>query len=422
VAVFAGYWGPELLTYSSTGTPAKLTPVTVRQKSTDVATTLYTDRTKAVTTPNPIPTDLYGNLSFYAEPDEYTIQLSGSSQKLTVVVQPDLLEPGGGGGVTDHGVLTGLADDDHPQYLTPAEGNAAYAALSHTHPASQITDFATAVDLRIQNVIGTAPAALDTLGELADALSDDANFAATMTTSLAGKQPIDTDLTTIAALAPADGSVLARVSGAWNSRTAAQFKADLALDQINNTSDLNKPISTATQTALNGKAALEHSHHLDWLMAAFGFVAMTGHPASFTTTASPAQNAQVIFLVPAPPGKSITGTLARSKVYDFDGNLLASSPDDPSLWLAAGWRLCTLTAPFAVPSNGLVFIGMSFGGFTGAQFLKSDGANTALWSGLLGNKRYAIFDSGASDLPASFNPATFGATTSWIPLAGLIEA
>ena len=30
-------------------------------------------------------------------------------------------------------------------------------------------------------------------------------------------------------------------------------KADLGLDQVNNTSDLNKPISTATQTALNGK-------------------------------------------------------------------------------------------------------------------------------------------------------------------------
>ena len=30
-------------------------------------------------------------------------------------------------------------------------------------------------------------------------------------------------------------------------------KASMGLDQVNNTSDLNKPISTATQTALNGK-------------------------------------------------------------------------------------------------------------------------------------------------------------------------
>lgn len=43
------------------------------------------------------------------------------------------------------------------------------------------------VDQRITNVIGTAGAALDTLGELSDALGDDANFASTVTTSLAGK-------------------------------------------------------------------------------------------------------------------------------------------------------------------------------------------------------------------------------------------
>lgn len=44
------------------------------------------------------------------------------------------------------------------------------------------------------------PAALDTLDELAAALGDDANFAATVTTSLSNKQPLDSDLTSIAAL------------------------------------------------------------------------------------------------------------------------------------------------------------------------------------------------------------------------------
>lgn len=43
------------------------------------------------------------------------------------------------------------------------------------------------VDQRITNVIGTAGAALDTLGELSDALGDDANFASTVTNSLATK-------------------------------------------------------------------------------------------------------------------------------------------------------------------------------------------------------------------------------------------
>jgi len=43
------------------------------------------------------------------------------------------------------------------------------------------------VDQKITNVIGTAGAALDTLGELSDALGDDANFASTVTNSLATK-------------------------------------------------------------------------------------------------------------------------------------------------------------------------------------------------------------------------------------------
>lgn len=45
-----------------------------------------------------------------------------------------------------------------------------------------------------------APAALNTLNELAAALGDDANFAATVTTALGNKQPLNTNLTSIAAL------------------------------------------------------------------------------------------------------------------------------------------------------------------------------------------------------------------------------
>jgi hypothetical protein len=37
--------------------------------------------------------------------------------------------PSGGGGVTDHGMLTGLADDDHLQYLTDARGDARYTPI-----------------------------------------------------------------------------------------------------------------------------------------------------------------------------------------------------------------------------------------------------------------------------------------------------
>lgn len=47
-------------------------------------------------------------------------------------------------------------------------------------------------------LVGSSPAALDTLNELAAALGNDPNFATTMTNALAGKQPLDSTLTALA--------------------------------------------------------------------------------------------------------------------------------------------------------------------------------------------------------------------------------
>jgi hypothetical protein len=51
-------------------------------------------------------------------------------------------------------------------------------------PVSSIDGFAAAVDTRVQLIVDAAPAALDTLNELAAALGDDPNFSATITTQL----------------------------------------------------------------------------------------------------------------------------------------------------------------------------------------------------------------------------------------------
>lgn len=56
------------------------------------------------------------------------------------------------------------------------------------------------VAAQIAALVNSSPATLDTLKELADALGDDPNFATTMTTALAGKQPLDAMLTALAAL------------------------------------------------------------------------------------------------------------------------------------------------------------------------------------------------------------------------------
>ena len=47
---------------------------------------------------------------------------------INVTVTPGGTPAAGSGGVTDHGALTGLADDDHPHYLTTARGDGRYDA------------------------------------------------------------------------------------------------------------------------------------------------------------------------------------------------------------------------------------------------------------------------------------------------------
>lgn len=67
-----------------------------------------------------------------------------------------------------------------------------------------------------------------------------------LVSDLAGKQPIDSDLTAIAALAPADGTFIKRASSAWTASTLA--KADVGLGNVDNTSDATQNSATATLT------------------------------------------------------------------------------------------------------------------------------------------------------------------------------
>jgi hypothetical protein len=73
---------------------------------------------------------------------------------------------------------------------------------------------------------------------------------------LAGKQPLDSDLTAIAALTPANDDILQRKAGAWTNRTPAQLKTDLVLTKsdvglgnVPNIDATNRANHTGTQTA-----------------------------------------------------------------------------------------------------------------------------------------------------------------------------
>ena len=71
--------------------------------------------------------------------------------------------------------------------VVDATGKTLSAELAEIITAMAGKATASDIDIRINALIGAAPTALDTLVEIADALNNDPDFAATMTSQLAGK-------------------------------------------------------------------------------------------------------------------------------------------------------------------------------------------------------------------------------------------
>ena len=140
-----------------------------------------------------------------------------------------------------------------------------------TQLVSTISDFQTAVDARVNVVVGAAPGALDTLAEIAAALNDDPDFAATITSQVAGKAPlvhshVAGDVSGLGNAATKDVGTSAGTVAAGNdsrfdqiagkldiagngSQLTGLTKAQVGLSNVDNVSDVNKPVSTAQAAA-----------------------------------------------------------------------------------------------------------------------------------------------------------------------------
>jgi hypothetical protein len=107
----------------------------------------------------------------------------------------------------------------------------------------------------LNTTIAGAPGLLNSLDELAAAIGDDPAFFTTVATNLTNHQ---NDTTAIHGIA--DTSLLVTTTGTQTltnktiTSPAGLVKGDVGLGNVDNTTDANKPVSTATQTALDLKA------------------------------------------------------------------------------------------------------------------------------------------------------------------------
>lgn len=191
--------------------------------------------------------------------------------------------------------IHGIADTSQLATKTYADNSISTALSTHEsdttniHGITNTADLATksyadnAISTAISNLINSAPSALNTLKELADALNNDANYASTITTALGTKLntsdftyqtitiPVynaEVDLPSAStnhgrwAHVHGTGSMYYAHGGEWlkiptshNPQFTGEVdgitKAHVGLGDVDNTSDANKPVSTATQVALS---------------------------------------------------------------------------------------------------------------------------------------------------------------------------
>ena len=114
----------------------------------------------------------------------------------------------------------------------------------------------------IGDLINSAPETLDTLGEIASSLANNNTLSSTLTTSIALKAPLADPTFTGTVTIPAGASISGFATLAdptFTGNVAGITKTMVGLGSVDNTTDLGKPISNATQTALDLKAPLANA-------------------------------------------------------------------------------------------------------------------------------------------------------------------
>lgn len=209
-------------------------------------------------------------------------------------------------------------------------------------------------------------------------------------TQLGNKQPLATDLTTIAGLTPSNDDFLQRKAGAWANRTIAQVKTDLSLSGSN----------TGDQTTVSGNAgtatALQTARNIDGVSfngtADITVIAPGTHAATSKATPVDADELPLVDSAASNVLKKLTWTNLKATLKTYLDTLY-----QPLLATLTSWGAITRASGFdtfvATPSSANL------------RALLTDEAGTGV----------AYFVNGALGTPASGT----GTNLTGIPLTGL---
>jgi hypothetical protein len=190
-------------------------------------------------------------------------------------------------------------------------------------------------------------------GIIINTQSVDITLSAFSNAALDGKQPLNAALTQISGLSPNNDDFIQRKSGAWVTRSIPQVKTDLGISNVDNTSDANKPLSTASVNALSYKVNTSQ-------ISAFGY--------SLIDDTTSAQARTTLEL----------GDMSQQSANNVNitgGDAVLSNP----LGLASGGTNSSLTGV----NGGIVYstpsaLAISAVGTSG-QFLRSNGTGAPSW-------------------------------------------
>lgn len=237
-------------------------------------------------------------------------------------------------------------------------------------------------------------------------------------------------------------------TGAVVAQLGDYTKAQVGLGDVDNTSDANKPISTATQAALDLKADDTEITALDarldeleinqqvFPLEVLGLVAANDDPANFRDNSAMGTNGWFVAIW-VPAGRAITGCVVSVHaagtidaggengfaIYSAAGAQVGSTPSDNALFASQGIRTKALSTPIpAQPDGRVVYVELRREGWAVEPqyaFLQTANAGGLFDGGWPSGLRRS-FIAGGTGHPASINPATHGSSSSgFMPFVGL---